>query len=952
MNVTVNLDLSNSSTVGSLGAGYNGTGSLAIRGGTVVNATTGYLGFNAGSTGVATVDVHGSTGLPAATSTSAIAAAGRSRSRIGAAFRWVARRSRHCPGTAGVMDFDNNGGTLTTQSLLASPSQLAGTCTINTRELVSNVDLVFDSTHALKRTFVIQQSGLNATINLDMATNPSTNGALGAGWEGAGSLTIQDGINVSSSYGYLGYGNGSTGVATVSGKGSTWTPQWLVVGNSGTATLNISHGGIVNGSGCNIGSNAGSYGTVTVDGSGSTWTNGTQIIYVGNYGNGTLKVLNGGSVSSGLGYIGESAGATGVVTVDGVGSTWANTNNYVYVGDWGGGTLSITNHGSVVASGGSIGQSANSSGVAKVDGAGSNWTNSSSISVGVGGSGALWITSGGSVSSSYGYLGYNTGSMGVVTVNGGGSTWNAGGLRVGGSGSGTLSISNGGHVNDSLGGYNSGDYIAYYAGSTGTVTVDGIGSTWANNSTLYIGVNGTGALSITSGGSVSDTTGGSLGHDATASAYIGYGSTGLVTVDGTGSTWTNSGSLYVGCNGTGTLNITTGGSVTATGTTYVGNGYSSSVGIGAINFGANGGTLTTQSLFVSPTQLAGTGTINTRGFVSDTNLVFDSTHSANQTFIINQSGQNIAVNLDVSNSSNVGGLGAGYDRAGSLTIRDGVVVSSAVGYLGCNTGSAGVATVDGLGSTWTNNGTLCVGYNGNGTLSVANGGTVNNSGDFYVGTYAAGTLKITNGGSVSNGTGYIAYQCGGTCAVTVDGTGSKWTNSGSLYVGYYGTQAILNITNGGTVTSSGSDLGDFSGSTGVVTVDSAGSTWADSGGISVNGTLSITNGGSVSSSGSSGIGYRANSTAMVTVCGARSTWTSGSLSVGGTLSITNGGNVSDSGGYIAGYNWLNGRGHSGWSRLNVDQQQPLCWILRRRRDALDHQSWQRHHSPRLHRRHY
>ena len=65
------------------------------------------------------------------------------------------------------------------------------------------------------------------------------------------------------------------------------------------------------------------------------------------------------------------------------------------------------------------------------------------------------------------------------------------------------------------------------------VTVSGTGSTWTNSSALYVGYSGSGTLNITDGGAVSSTYG-----------YIGYnsGSTGAVTVDGTGSTWTNSAS--------------------------------------------------------------------------------------------------------------------------------------------------------------------------------------------------------------------------------------------------------------------------------------------------------------------------------------------------------------------------------------------------------------------------
>ena len=84
------------------------------------------------------------------------------------------------------------------------------------------------------------------------------------------------------------------------------------------------------------------------------------------------------------------------------------------------------------------------------------------------------------------------------------------------------------------------------------MTVDGTGSTWTNSGSLYVGNCGNGTLNITGGGAVSNTNG-----------YIGYnsGSTGTVTVAGTGSTWTNSGDLDVGNYGSGTLNITGGGAV-------------------------------------------------------------------------------------------------------------------------------------------------------------------------------------------------------------------------------------------------------------------------------------------------------------------------------------------------------------------------------------------------------
>ena len=95
-----------------------------------------------------------------------------------------------------------------------------------------------------------------------------------------------------------------------------------------------------------------------------------------------------------------------------------------------------------------------------------------------------------------------------------------------------------------------GGYIGYQSGSSGTVTVDSAGSTWTNNSDLTVGYYGNGTLAITSGGTASS-----------SNSYIGraYDSTGHVSVDGIGSTWTNSDDLYVGREGIGTLAITGGG---------------------------------------------------------------------------------------------------------------------------------------------------------------------------------------------------------------------------------------------------------------------------------------------------------------------------------------------------------------------------------------------------------
>jgi T5SS/PEP-CTERM-associated repeat protein len=517
----------------------------------------------------------------------------------------------------------------------------------------------------------------------------------------------------------------------------------------------------------------------------STWTSSTTG-YIGNTSAGTLTVDGGSGLLSGNSYIGYGATATGVVSVMGTASTWSPWD--LYVGAYGGGTLSIADGGSVSNSSGYIGCYSGSMGLVTVDGAGSRWSYGV-LCVGQSGIGTLSITNGGSVNCptdvfTSDIIGRDSGSTGRVMVDGAGSTWNSGDLAIGGGGGGTLSITSGGSV--SFGSSVVGDS----PGSTGVVTVDGSGSTWANGNwtsldTLIVGRSGAGTLLIANGGSVDCTTGNN------PNTYVGRnsGSTGKVTVDGIGSTWKNA-NLYLGYNGSGALSITNGGSVTVAHATYVGRNTGSS---GLIDFGTNGGTLTTDALLASPSQLRGTGTINACGLVSDVNLVFDSTHGAKQTLLFQGPNQNVTINLDASafsqNYSNA--LGAGWRSSGSLTVQDGITVKSCYGYLGYASYSTGVATVTGVGSKW-------------------------DTGGPYVGVYGSGTLSITAGGSVTGGSGNIGYYSGSTGVTNVDGNGSTWTNNGDLRIGNSGS-GRLSITNGGSVSVAGTTcIGYNTGSTGAI----------------------------------------------------------------------------------------------------------------------------------------
>ena len=68
-------------------------------------------------------------------------------------------------------------------------------------------------------------------------------GSLDVGSSGVGSLTLSGGATVTSSTTYLGHYASSSGMAIISGSGSTWTPGYLAIGGQGIGTMSIVSGG-------------------------------------------------------------------------------------------------------------------------------------------------------------------------------------------------------------------------------------------------------------------------------------------------------------------------------------------------------------------------------------------------------------------------------------------------------------------------------------------------------------------------------------------------------------------------------------------------------------------------------------------------------------------------------------------------------------------------------------
>ena len=222
------------------------------------------------------------------------------------------------------------------------------------------------------------------------------------------------------------------------------------------------------------------------------------------------------------------------------------------------------------------------------------------LTVGANGTGMLSIQAGGTLADSFATVGNLPGGLGTVTVTGAGSNWsNAGSVVVGGQGAGTLTIQDGGTLNSG------GGSIGLVAGSTGTVTVTGAGSRWINGPSngLNVGSFGTGTLMIANGGMVIDTTA------LVTNIGNGAGSHGTATVTGAGSSWRDIAGFNIGNSGTGTLTVADGGIVTAPTVVIAANTSAIgtlNIGAGAGNPAAAPGTLNVPSVAFG----AGTGTLN------------------------------------------------------------------------------------------------------------------------------------------------------------------------------------------------------------------------------------------------------------------------------------------------------------------------------------------------------
>jgi len=256
------------------------------------------------------------------------------------------------------------------------------------------------------------------------------------------------------------------------------------------------------------------------------------------------------------------------------------------------------------------------------------------------------------------------------------------------------------------------------------------------------------------------------------------GSKGIVNVSGIGTVFTNAGILAVGHAGADNeLNVTGGGTVYQVGLTRIG-----VVGVNS-----------TLTVLGSNSTYNGIGDMDVGVFTAGNRLVVTNggrVRSATGT-IGNGSGGN-------DNLATVTGSGSLWSNTTSLIVGGSTTVRNQL------TVNAGGEVYAGSSGTIVGNTALAL----SNSITVSTGGFLNNLNTLQVGLNGAyNTLILTNGGRASNtgdGTvGTSSTSIGNKAIVT--GANSVWSNKALLYVGNVGSLNELSVLDGGTVTV-GSDL--------------------------------------------------------------------------------------------------------------------------------------------------
>ena len=775
------------------------------------------------------------------------------------------------------------------------------------------------------------------SANFSSGTNDYYNIVIGGSGDTNNSVSVANGGTVVEAANNIVVGqNGSGNTMTASSGASIVAQKFSVIGLNATASNN----------------------SAVVTGVGSTWSSGSALL-IGDSGSGNSMSVQAGAgvVSGGSGVaLGYNVGSSGnSLLVDGSGSTLANSSDLAVGFSGSGNTVVVSNGGTLTTGqasyGGVIGLNASSSNNSVlVTGVGSSWNieenGPQTLTVGYNGSGnTLEVVDGGRVSANSSYIGRIAGSSNnSVLVAGSGSTLsNAANLYIGDSGSGnSLVISNGGKVTSFIA------EIGFSAGSSNnSVLVTGSGSSLSNNSFYgtVIGNGGEGTLTVANGGVAASTApeGITVASQSGSVGTLNIGGFGTNDAAGT----INAPKITFGA-GTGTINFNQSNATTIS-AVISGNGSVNQLGSGTtILAGTNtySGTTTVNNgtLVVQGQSSLGTSSVTVNGGTLEASGVFTefplALNAGNMTLTGAESSWNTGTNtLSVGNSS----------QGASVVVEGGAsVVSEGLLALGMNAGASNNSVlVTGTGSTWSNSSNLTIGDAGEGTLTIANGGSVSanaviiasqagSSGTLNFGSLGgsdtagnflppaisfgsgSGTINFNQTDTVAatgfSGNGSLNQLGSGTTILTGTNTysGTTTVNRGTLVVQGQSSLGTSSVTvNGGTLEASGV-FTEFplALNAGNMTLTGAGSSWNTGtnplsvGNSSQGASVVVEGGASVVSEGLLALGMNAGaSNNSVLVTGSNSSWSTavgnntwtvlvGDYGSGNTLEVVDGGQVS------------------------------------------------------------
>ncbi|MCF3649356.1 autotransporter-associated beta strand repeat-containing protein [Opitutaceae bacterium LMO-CP1] len=711
----------------------------------------------------------------------------------------------------------------------------------------------------------ISGSGSLAKIGSGTLTLSGTNTYQGGTTVSAGTLTVSADANLGATSGALAVTNGATFDAgtnfqtnravTLDGSGTTLTTNngELVIGSAGTGSLSLTNDASASTFNLTLGLNGGT-GTVDISsgatvnvsnntalGSASSTLNlntGGTLSTASLGGSGTFN-LAGGTLRSGGAFTSSlPANLTNASTVDTNGYATVLSGNLTGSGSLtksGTGTLSLsgTNDyagGTTVSTGTLSGNTTSLQGditneAAVVFDQAATGTYASVMS----GSGSLTKIGAGNLtlSGTNEYEGGTTVSAGTLTIS---SDANLGATA------GALAVTSGASLTTS-------SPISFNR----TVTLDGSGTSFSNsNGELIVGHNGTGSLALT--------------NDAIASTY----NLTLAYESGTGTVDISSGGILAVSNYTSlgsassTLNLNTGGTLVTAG-----------LG-GSGTFNLAGGTLRSNGAFSSslPATLTNASTVDTNGHATilSGNLSGSGSLTKSGTGSLSLSGNNSyqgattvsAGTLSVGTHANLGtgdltvsngaalNLSGGYedvtnrtitvDGVGSslagathlwfnrasgstniLNVTNGGSITAGTSFSLADLGSTSVGTlnISGTGSSVSSAGIFYLGYGGQGTANVSNGGLITVGSTLNLGSQSdsSGTINLNSGGTlrvggtngITTGAGTANFNANGG---TLEVTGSALTTTAPVTLGN-ATNSTLH-TNGFNATLSGNITGDGS----------------------------------------------------------------------------------------------------------------------------------------------